>query len=90
MGRLRGLGTGRGLGSVPDGGGDWAGGMSWVEGWAAEQAALCFSRGGVSGGVGVCGGVGDGCSDPPSGPGGEGPKLPVLLCGGGVMDCVGG
>lgn len=48
LGRLRGLGTGRGLGRVPCGCV-----VSLCEGF-------CLAKGGVLGGVGVCGGVGPG------------------------------
>lgn len=48
LGRLRGLGTGRGLGRVP---------CSCV---VSLCVGFCLAKGGVLGGVGVCGGVGPG------------------------------
>lgn len=65
LGRLRGLGTGRGLGSVP---------CCCV---VSLCERFCLAKGGVLGGVGVCGGVGPG----------SGPCSPSLGCVGG---CGGG
>lgn len=56
LGRLRGLGTGLGLGRVPEGG---CGAVSGLPG-------LCLPKGGVLGGVGVCGGLCGGGSSPGS------------------------
>lgn len=93
LGRFLGLGTGLGLGKVPACGCALSVLLpAWV-GAAGGPPGFCFPRGGVLGGVGVWGGVCDGCSSPCSpgrATGAAGPWLPGLASAGGGVACVGG